>query len=310
MTMNAEVLSLQSLADLERAIAAFALTAQEALVAMQRDFARRCAMLDRQEEQLEQEVVGWREAAQNSEDLEELASCLAASRHAFERLGDVRGWQMRVGECQREFSSAATGFDRLLDQTVPRCREHLRVKLDQLHAYGAVNLNTEMVAGRGAVIERDRVSAPPEMPGGFAPARVPEKLSEICLPQGFVWVPLAEVSKEGLGDVASADTFKKVPYSTMASGMERLVRDVLPRVHQDPHGIDRYSFQELDAAAQRSYEDGLQRIYEAFFCKDFIYLERQRGVERYDIINGRHRIRVALDLGWDAVPARAKDLNQ
>ena len=52
----------------------------------------------------------------------------------------------------------------------------------------------------------------------------------------------------------------------------------------------------------------LQQIYDAFFNKEYVYLERRRGQEKFDITNGRHRIRIALDLGSDAIPARVKDL--
>ena len=94
----------------------------------------------------------------------------------------------------------------------------------------------------------------------------------------------------------------------MVNGLRRLAAEILPRINANPDTLDRDSFRSLDETTGERYEDGLQSIYEAFFCEEFVYLERQRGQEQFEITNGRHRIKVALDLGWDAIPARVKDL--
>jgi hypothetical protein len=77
---------------------------------------------------------------------------------------------------------------------------------------------------------------------------------------------------------------------------------------KDKHPRD--AFRDLDEKSGVTYENGLLRIYEAFFGQqDYIYLERPRGSSSFSITNGRHRVKVAQDLGWDAIPARVKDLN-
>lgn len=300
--MQAEVLSLDSLDDLDRALATFSSQAADALTTMAAQFHRRRADLDSQEKDARAEVDHWVERLELAEDEDECESCMSSLSVARERLSISRYWQAKVREEHASFLTQVALFKRLLDQTLPRGRDLLRTRTGELRAYGAVQLEPgESAAGgsfSGTVLPT---------PGEASPSN-PAKLTEHRLPDGFVWVSLTEISTAGLAGVASKDDYKKVAYDTMATGLRRLAAEILPQINANPDALDRDSFRHLDEMAGESYEEGLQRIYEAFFCKDFVYLERRRGQEKFDITNGRHRIQVALDLGWDAIPARVKDL--
>lgn len=304
--MQAKVLSLDSLAELEMAIGRFASAAGEAAAGLRAEFSRRQAFLDEQEEDARAEVSHWREAVDNAEGYDELQGCLFALTEAGSRLGRVRGWRARVLDESLQFGSALAGFDRLLGRTIPASRSYLRSGVADLRAYAAV----ELLSGdrpSGAAPAATAVSPPIQ---GSDPTPRPEQLTDLSLPSGYVWVPLAQVSDVELAGVSSKDDYKKVSYDDMVVGLELLADEVLPRVDADPSGARSEVFLELDEMAGRPHEKGLQQIYDAFFGNEHIYLERQRGMTKFDITNGRHRIRVALDLGWTAIPARVKDLNQ
>jgi hypothetical protein len=308
--MQAEILALDRLDDLVTALATFASKAADALTAMREEFLRQQRDLDEREEEARGEVRYCAEAlqlAELAEDDSERESCAYSLAEARERLGRIRSWQARVREESSAFAAQETRFERLLDQTLPKGQEFLTTRIDHLRAYGAVQL--ELGAGAatpGPVSEPAPLSA--GAVGGVSPPD-PEKLTDHPLPDGFVWVPLAEINETRLAEITSEADYKKgVSYATMLNGLRRLATEILPRLRQDPNALGLDSFRSLDKEAGESFENGLERIYEAFFCKDYIYLERPRGEEKFGITNGRHRIRVAQDLGWEAIPARIKDL--
>jgi len=301
--MQAEILSLDRLEDLARALATFSIKAADAVTTMRAEFLRQRADLDGQEEDARVEVSNWVEAFQFAEDYDERESCAYSLSEAQERLSRIRGWQVRVREEHSAFLVQATQFGCLLDQALPKSHELLMIRIGDLRTYGAMQPDSVVsTAAKGSV------SGLFPLPSGEVFTPSPVKLTEHRLPDGFVWVPLAEISEDELAGIASQAGYKKVPYATMVTGLRRLATEILPRISANPNTLDRDSFRSLDETAGESYEDGLQRIYEAFFCNDFVYLERRRGREKFEVTNGRHRIRVALDLGWEAIPARTKDL--
>lgn len=301
--MQAEVHSRDSLDDLERALAAFSSKAADAVTAMSAEFLRRQADLDSQEENAQVEVSYWIEALQLADDDDERESCAYSLSLAQERLSRIRDWQGRVREDYSVFLTQTARFKRLLDKAVPRGQDFLRTRTEELRAYGAVQPEPRAdCTGNGNVSGPIRPSA-----GEVGPSRQ-VKLTEYRLPDGFAWVPLAEISATQLTSIATKDDYKKVGYDKMSTGLRRLAAEILPRINADPDRVDSEVFRSLDEKSGEGVENGLQQIYDAFFSKEYVYLERRRGQEKFEITNGRHRIRVALDLGWDAIPARVKDL--
>jgi hypothetical protein len=62
---------------------------------------------------------------------------------------------------------------------------------------------------------------------------------------------------------------------------------------------------DMDRKYGLDYENGYQRVYDAFYGQSAIRLTKD-GTE-YDIVNGRHRIAVAKEMGIDTLPARVID---
>ena len=306
---GADVRSLQALTELESVLGKFATQAVQSLADMRAEFRRKQAALDRREEESRQEVIRCEQALQSTEeDGDEAESASSELEDAEHRLANIRFWQTQLKEHSSDFQNQANRFERLIDQTVRRSRHFLQAKIEELRTYHAIQLEP----GNGPP-SSSALAATSSIPAGhksFSTA-TPQCLADFCLPDGFVWVPLAEIDLENeLKGIRSEADYAKVPYGTMREGLNRLRAEVLPRLHQDVNGSTSDYFRELDKATGQGYEQGLQRVHDAFFGKhDFVYLVRRRDSERFEITNGRHRIKLAQDMGWDAIPAQVKDLN-
>ncbi|MCO5067978.1 MAG: hypothetical protein M9910_04715 [Kiritimatiellae bacterium] len=194
----------------------------------------------------------------------------------------------------------------LAEAHIPIARKFLMDKVSLLRSYHAVRLDLDgstdstHPAARG-----DDKNA-----GGGLPSW--EDITQVALPGGFVWVRLDDIAlQDELKNVQHPGDFSKVAYDEMRSGAQRFVEHVLPVVAKDPSHATSEHFAELDRAAGVTYEHGLQRVFEAYLGRwTPIYLCRGQTDERFSITNGRHRIKVASDLGWTAVPAQVKDLRR
>jgi hypothetical protein len=131
-------------------------------------------------------------------------------------------------------------------------------------------------------------------------------LTHYALPPGFRWIPLDEIEIEHIPE----SEFHKVSSDTIRVGMEKLseVLEYLQERLTEPFTDNSIYFMRLDRQAGRANEEGLLRVYEAFFGQDHIRLRRIKGSSHWIIEKGRHRIQVARALGWKAVPAEAVEV--
>lgn len=110
-------------------------------------------------------------------------------------------------------------------------------------------------------------------------------------------VPLDSIDV-GDSPVHGSDDYRKVSEAEMRAGLERFNKVVRSNVAKG-RGAD--YFRDLDASMGLSYPDGYLRLYEAFYGGDAIRLNRVG--ERYEVVNGYHRLRLARLLGWHTIPA-------
>lgn len=116
--------------------------------------------------------------------------------------------------------------------------------------------------------------------------------------RGIVDVPVADLPEpEGVDD---ADDFKKVSPEEMQVGLTRL-QEMKP-VIDSGEGANTDYWREFDRQRGLAYPDGYQKVYESFYGHDAIRLNKDG--DQYDIINGRHRIFMAKQMGIGTVPAR------
>lgn len=220
------------------------------------------------------------------------------------------GSDLNVGEGSGESEAR---LEALLE-AVSRVRD-FRDAFDRtaLCAEGVLGGNVQShLAYLGAQVEELLSSASVQVPGAERSAagdcpRGTTPASE-RLPAGCVWIQLTEIDAQAeLIGTSFDDGRGRLSYQSYKALLDRLRDDVLPRLSQSGAG-DGDLFTALDRASGADTSSGLRRVYDVFFGEDCIYLQRGRQAAKFSIVNGRHRIKVALDLGWPAVPARVKDL--
>jgi len=230
------------------------------------------------------------------------------------RLASLEAAQAEAEATVAEIDSELNEFRTLLDELIPRAAEFLRRKVDVLNEKAAVNLESEFTSEIRPNFSVSATHVRPAARTSDEPAQA-ESLVSVPLPDGFHWISLSDIDVANeLTGVQSASDFKKVDYPTMRQGLESFLNKVVPALksNRDKSLWELNSvFQKQDSAAGITYEHGLQRVFEAFFSQgDAIYLNRGRQDDHFKIINGRHRIKAALDAGWPAIPAKIKDLRQ
>jgi hypothetical protein len=298
---RAQIHSTESLVDLAKALDRFSKKGLEELIGLRRHVDRqRAELLAREKSAREAEQSCAEQLANADEDDADYWS--AELDGARQRLRSIRRWRARVEEEYRDFRSAAASLESDLSRSLPRGLAFLRSKIENVAAYHSVQPDP---LDREDAVTNALVSEPPSHE-----ARENGTLTSFRLPRGFVWVSLSEIDlARGLEGVQTEADFGKVSYETMTSGLMRLRDEILPRM-QTLSRCSSDAFREIDRQNGDMYETGLQRVYEAFFgAHDYLYLERGKSDEKFGVTNGRHRIKVAQDLGWDAVPAQVKDLH-
>jgi uncharacterized protein YukE len=97
-----------------------------------------------------------------------------------------------------------------------------------------------------------------------------------------------------------ADDFKKVSLAVMQAGIQRL-QEMLPIIESGV-GQSKDYWAHIDQEHKLTYEYGYQRIYEVFYGENAIRLEHDGN--SYHIINGRHRLWLAKQMGIKSLPAK------
>jgi hypothetical protein len=300
-TNGADVRAIGALADLEIALQRFTLRGAEALAAIRTQCDRNRRSLALRAEDASHEVKRCAAALDGADD-DDIDDCRRALEDAVSARDDIRAWERRVEAEYQTFRGKAARFDAMLDRTVPEGRGVLRNKIALLKEYRAIQLEPGDAAGPAPGMTTSSGDA-----ATVGPSQL-QDLRNFRLPSGFVWVPLSEINlQEELENVQAAGDYKKVDKETMRLGMISLRSNVLPCLGADTDQRGRDYFADIDRASSQSYENGLQRIYDAFFGESHIHLERGGTMDLLSITNGRHRVRLAQELGWDAVPAKAEE---
>lgn len=138
---------------------------------------------------------------------------------------------------------------------------------------------------------------------GESPLGPPPSPGSPPVPGDWVDRGIQDVPVAGLPDpegVDDAGDFKKVPLEEMKVGLTRL-QEMKP-VIDSGEGANTDYWHELDHQRGLAYPDGYQKVYESFYGQDAIRLDKDG--DQYDIVNGRHRIFMAKQMGIGTLPAR------
>ena len=237
-----------------------------------------------------------REAAARDADDEDGAGSLDAEIEEAER--ELRSLRAAVDE----FESGLAAYRRAADRAqewfaagAPRAQAFLERKQGEADAYVALS-----PPGRSSSLRLGaRAAAIPPAASGGAGAALPSA----GLPPGFHWILVAEVDSPRMDDAA----FRKVAPDEVERGYRELAGRILPALARAAPEEVWDELGRLDAAEGRGTADGIQKVYDAFFGDDAIYLDRRAGDARWNVTNGQHRLEIARRLGITHVPARISE---
>ncbi|HWZ46436.1 MAG TPA: hypothetical protein VNW97_23385 [Candidatus Saccharimonadales bacterium] len=246
--------------------------------------------------------------------------------HLEEQLEEARSLLEETLECEVRVNAALARHQQqlarihsLLRSGIPRGRTVLQRKIDALHDILGVIVHDVPVPG--ASIGQTSAAPTASSPGdSLSPDRglvvAPRPYSAIMrfypLPQGFRWIQLDEVAPLELAHARTIAESGKESFANMRKGFAILQQEILPALAKMTPDKAQECFREQDVSAPRS--DGLfrQNVFSAFFgqrAPEVIRLEKRRSDDFYSVINGYHRLHVAIELGWEAIPANAVEVD-
>lgn len=200
-----------------------------------------------------------------------------------------------VEEALSEYKRQVRQVRELFDNLTPQACVFLNRKFDELQEYLSLKLISKtsdvLIAANSTPAIENQES---------------QNIENFPLPKGFEWVSLNSITPKELGELPSDIDFKKVARSEVQIGFELLKNTILPTIKQLGDKVDSLYFQQLDQQLNEENIVKLEAVYSAFFGLDHIYLTGKIGESSLDITNGRHRIKVALALGWRFIPAKVK----
>ena len=105
-------------------------------------------------------------------------------------------------------------------------------------------------------------------------------------------------------DISNTLDFQKIPMDEMKAGMKKL-QEMLPTIESGVGASGDY-WAERDRELGLDYPNGYLRIYEAFYGHDAIRVEKSGS--NYEIVNGRHRVWLAKQMGIGKLPVSVVEL--
>jgi hypothetical protein len=296
--------SVGAIQNMEAACDRFARTVVDRLPSVERELRQVSEALDARRDELRREVSSLHDEISSADEEDDTSSARSRLEDAEEELASVQRRSHRLAAAGAAVTGQARRINHLATDHAVRTREFLRGTADDLKAYFAKTIdNTSSSAGaplpKSPAMVTPKNTAEAETGKAFDP-------TGFVLPTGFVWVRLNQIDRSlDRGGFENADRFTKdVTREEMVRGFNALQSEILPAVAKHTTAADSFLFARLDQEAGRPHESGVQRPFDAFFGSDHIYLERRNDTELLNVTNGRHRILIASQLGWTAVPAK------
>jgi hypothetical protein len=216
------------------------------------------------------------------------------------------------------YDRATGSWQRAIGKTLPAAAAFL----GQKHA-DAVTYQRNALSGSAASsveIEQRSIAATTAEQGAALPqadavasidpasARSPDMLPG--LPSGLTWVSIDWVDPSNLP--TEADFRKGVTYAEMREGFQRMWREIIPLLIANP-AANRATFEKFDDAHDRRIDrmgfvhpSSLTHLWDQLLDRRWghhIRIEIDEPTGQGSIVNGRHRVKVARDIGWHYVPA-------
>jgi len=254
-------------------------------------------------------------AVDSADEEDDINSLYDELSEAEQHLHQLERIQRRIEELAQNYQREAIKMHQVADANLPRALAFVDQKQDAVRNLlgiqsegsvftGFVETGIRMIA---ELTETSINTGVDFMEGAISTVTGLLDFTSSPVPSGFQWmrldsIELTEIWEEVKGP---ADFRPHTSYDTMIKGLETLRVKVLPAIASQGYTADSFFFAEMDRNADIDFENGTQRVYDAFFGQDAIALQFDPHTGKYNVINGRHRIKAAFDSGWLAVPVKA-----
>ncbi len=207
----------------------------------------------------------------------------------------------------RALSSAATAAEqaamRLVEQELSAAMAFIQGSLKELLEFQHLQFDSGACRSAAASLPTSGLHASASGREHPAANPAPRKLFllSIQLPEGFEWIPVDQTiccdsfSREELHYKNSTPEEFRILFSRLQSG-------VLPRMLESGRNA-RSVINAIDLKTGSFMGDSLTNTYDLFFGDSRMAVEMDDS-EGIRILNGRHRISTARELGWSHIPAR------
>lgn len=260
------------------------------------DLSRRLKRLEVARDEAQREVRRFQRDLSDCDEDDDSGQAQSDLDAAEERLKRIDHWIGQVVDALPQFKRANQGAQTLVTR-LPRTVSFLEGKLTQFMDYANVQMPKYSARGGNSTTAGPSATA---IVGDVTSDHL-KNLPDVALPAGYQWVKLDAISRRD--DLRPDESFHKASEEDVKKGFYLLKNEILPALDED-RTLPSDHFGNLDRGAGRSYAEGIQRVYDAFFGGDCIALDRGLGDGKYGVTNGRHRLHIARDLGWEAVPVK------
>lgn len=313
MSGKIHITSFEALGRLEAVLGIFAEDVTDKIQSVGRNMENQLAEIDNRCQELEREIGYW-ESEYEQADFEEddIGYLVYKRQEAEEKLHQAQNLQRQAEEASENFARCARRVNLIADERINEARNFLRQKIKELQDYNAVQLESSNFAVSSlsnATLQLDSLESNGQIGGNLSLSKSSvDELEKIPLPKGFKWVRLDEISfKEIPDDLAFRNGYS---YEKLKNGLQKFEKEILPVLQKSPKNSNTEYFESLDIKNDNNAVDGLTPIFNGFFNKEFIKIERFANEKMFEsITNGRHRLKVARDLGWKVIPAEVTESN-
>lgn len=307
------IVSVEVLEDLQRSLKAFRIFLLEHLRLVKAEMKLLRENLEGSRRDAAQHVRRCHLAIDNAADDEDTKGLYDELNEAEQGLYRVQRAQRRMHERAIAYEREAGGMLKIAENQLPRANGFLQQKAEANHRMLSLQSDGVATGFIGAAIQMtvDMFNTAIEALTDFAGTVLGAisgsfDFTNEPLPSDFRWMRLDEMNlEEALCDVKTADDFRShASYGTMKTGLQTLREKVLPAIASHGYVADSFYFMRMDQKAGTEYENGTQRVYDAFFGSDSIAVQIDPVTSKFTVLNGRHRIKVAHDAQWLAVPVK------
>ncbi|MBM3239285.1 hypothetical protein FJZ31_23580 [Candidatus Poribacteria bacterium] len=321
MNESINVRTIQTLGNLKNAFIGFSVETQESLIAIENELRRTMDWLKGEVDVRHRHIMRCRDEvdfasralreceAQEDDDyvpdcraeIYELQEARRSLRHAEDELKIARLWFSKIQKAIQQFGTHVRRLKDLATDRTESAKAFLDRATSDLERYlGIPTPTTETSVPLIDAFPTRATTTTASTQTGIA--NLSGKTSGQWVERGVVEIDVANLPMPE--DISKDLDFQKVPMDEMKAGL-KMLQEMLPIIESGV-GASKEYWAKRDNELGLDYPNGYLRIYEAFYGHDAIRVEKSGN--NYDIVNGRHRIWLAKQMGIGKLPVSLVEL--